>query len=199
MTRCAARRLLPATVAALAWLLPLAAPATAMAPVGPAEGVRAGDRAPTVTAGSVEATTQAPGRWTWPVPGRPPIAHPFQPPPAPWLPGHRGADLRAGPGTPVLAAGEGVVAFAGAVAGLPAVSVDHPGGLRTTYQPVVAVVRRGADVRRGQLLGRLSAAGSHCAPEACLHWGLRRGETYLDPLSLLGVDLRVRLLPIWGP
>jgi murein DD-endopeptidase MepM/ murein hydrolase activator NlpD len=127
------------------------------------------------------------------------VVRPFQPPPAPWLAGHRGVDLSGSAGSPVLAAGDGVVAFAGWVAGVPAVSVDHPGGLRTTYEPVVATVRRGADVRRGEVLGTLASAPSHCAPAACLHWGLRRGDSYLDPLSLLGVDLRVRLLPVWDP
>lgn len=130
---------------------------------------------------------------------RPPLLRPFQPPPAPWLPGHRGVDLGGAPASAVRAAGAGVVAFAGSVAGVPVVSVDHPGGLRTTYQPVVAEVRRGSAVRLGDVLGRLAAAPSHCAPLACLHWGLRRGDDYLDPLALVGVDLRVRLLPLWDP
>jgi hypothetical protein len=33
-----------------------------------------------------------------------------------------------------------------------------------------------------------------CPAAACLHWGLRRGEVYLDPMLLLG--FRVRLLPL---
>ena len=42
---------------------------------------------------------------------------------------------------------------------------------------------------------RLLADGhAGCTAEACLHWGLRRGEVYLDPLSLLRPP-RVRLLP----
>jgi murein DD-endopeptidase MepM/ murein hydrolase activator NlpD len=52
-------------------------------------------------------------------------------------------------------------------------------------------------VRRGDLLGMLSAGHAGCAAAACLHWGLRRGETYLDPLSLLRPP-RVRLLPLGG-
>jgi murein DD-endopeptidase MepM/ murein hydrolase activator NlpD len=79
------------------------------------------------------------------------------------------------------------------------VVVTHAGGLRTTYEPVVAAVSKGDQVVAGQVLGGLSAAGSHCLPAACLHWGLRRGETYLDPLALVGVNLQVRLLPVWGP
>jgi murein DD-endopeptidase MepM/ murein hydrolase activator NlpD len=76
------------------------------------------------------------------------------------------------------------------------VSVDHPGGLRTTYEPVVPAVSRGDPVAAGDVLGRLGGVGSHCVTTACLHWGLRRGGTYLDPLSLLPTG--VRLLPVWS-
>ena len=44
--------------------------------------------------------------------------------------------------------------------------------------------------------GTLELAGSHCFPRACLHWGWLRGETYLDPLGLVGAG-PVRLLPLW--
>jgi murein DD-endopeptidase MepM/ murein hydrolase activator NlpD len=98
----------------------------------------------------------------------------------------------------VLAAGPGTVAFAGRVAGRGVVSVDHEGGLRSTYEPVTPAVRRGAVVRAGDLLGTLEAFGSHCPPVACLHWGVRAGpDDYLDPLALLGAR-RVRLLPVLG-
>lgn len=35
----------------------------------------------------------------------------------------------------------------------------------------------------GEVLGTVEPTGSHCT--ACLHWGLLRGDVYLDPLSLL--------------
>src|ERR687885_774444 len=92
------------------------------------------------------------------------------------------------------AAGEGVVVFAGMVAGRPVVSVDHAGGLRTTYEPVDTVVGAGQPVARGAVLGTLAGGHAGCPVAACLHWGLRRGEVYLDPLSLLGAP-EVRLLP----
>ena len=88
------------------------------------------------------------------------------------------------------------MAFAGRVAGRGVVSVDHPDGLRTTYEPVAARVSRGDRVTRASVLGVLEPAPSHCGALACLHWGLRRGETYLDPLTLVGA-VRVRLLPVW--
>jgi murein DD-endopeptidase MepM/ murein hydrolase activator NlpD len=130
----------------------------------------------------------------WPVEGVPLVVRGFDPPAQPWLPGHRGVDLAAEPGASVLAAGPGRVRFAGRVAGRGVVSVDHAGGLRTTYEPVTAVVRAGDRVRTGDRLGTL-AAGHRGCPSGCLHWGLRRGEVYLDPLALLGLG-RVRLLPL---
>src|SRR5690625_3060988 len=64
--------------------------------------------------------------YDWPVAGDPPeVAHPFDPPPRPWLPGHRGVDLSAEDGAEVRAAGPGTVAFAGHVAGRPVVSIQH--------------------------------------------------------------------------
>ncbi len=153
--------------------------------------------------GPVEATAaptaERAGAGGWRLPLQPPAAvvAAFAPPAGPYAPGHRGVDLAAAPAARVLAAGAGVVAFAGRVAGHGVVSVDHAGGLRTTYQPVTPAVRRGDPVQAGQLLGLLAAAGSHCPPVACLHWGLRRGTTYLDPWGLLGA-VRVRLLPVWS-
>jgi hypothetical protein len=72
--------------------------------------------------------------------------------------------------------------------------------LRTTYEPVEASVARGDEVAAGEALGAVEPTGSHCA--GCLHWGLLRGEVYLDPLSLLPPWLLdggpSRLLPVLG-
>jgi murein DD-endopeptidase MepM/ murein hydrolase activator NlpD len=85
----------------------------------------------------------------------------------------------------VRAAGDGRVTFAGVVAGRGVVVVTHPGGLRTSYEPVDRRLGAGAPVRRGDPLGVLAPSPGHCSPASCLHWGLRRGTTYLDPLALL--------------
>jgi murein DD-endopeptidase MepM/ murein hydrolase activator NlpD len=71
------------------------------------------------------------------------------------------------------------------------------GSLRTTYEPVQATVRRGVRVAAGERIGLLQAGHPGCSEKACLHWGLLRGETYLDPLSRLG-ERPVRLLPLAG-
>jgi murein DD-endopeptidase MepM/ murein hydrolase activator NlpD len=83
------------------------------------------------------------------------------------------------------------------VAGRGVVTVLHPSGVRTTYEPVLPVVGVGTPVEGGDVLGTV-AAGGHCAPRPCLHWGALRGRDYLDPLLLLR-PVRVRLLPYGDP
>jgi murein DD-endopeptidase MepM/ murein hydrolase activator NlpD len=118
-----------------------------------------------------------------------PVVRGFEPPDGPYGAGHRGIDLDASPGTAVRAAEEGLVRHAGAVAGVTWVSVDHPDGLRTSYGPLTGLtVAAGDPVGRGDLLG-VVAATHHGAPERDrgLHLGVRRGDVYLDPLTLPGL------------
>jgi murein DD-endopeptidase MepM/ murein hydrolase activator NlpD len=110
--------------------------------------------------------------------------------------GHRGVDLAARSGAPVRSPGPGTVRFAGPVAGHGVVSVDV-GGLRFTYEPVLPAVHVGAHVRTGSALGALALGHPGCRATggaACLHWGVRDGTRYLDPLR--PVVVRVRLLPL---
>jgi murein DD-endopeptidase MepM/ murein hydrolase activator NlpD len=134
--------------------------------------------------------------WRWPLDGPPAVSRPFAPPAHRYAAGHRGADLPSAPGAPVRAAGDGVVAYAGLVAGRGVVVVVH-GDLRTTYEPVSAVVDVGAPVVAGEVVGVLEPGHLGCPALACLHWGLRRGEGYLDPVRLVAPG-PVRLLPVEG-
>ncbi|WP_426706323.1 M23 family metallopeptidase [Corynebacterium auriscanis] len=120
-----------------------------------------------------------------------------------WRPGHRGVDIKALPGDKVVASATGIVAFAGVVAGTPVVSVDHHSGVRTTYEPVRAVVRAGTKVRRGQVVGTL--ADTNKLPQTArrdpgLSWGAKAPGggsarwVYVDPMELLGPAV-VRLIP----
>ncbi|MEU9503285.1 M23 family metallopeptidase [Streptomyces sp. NPDC048196] len=149
------------------------------------------------------------GERAWPVAGPegigPTVLRGWDPPPAPWAAGHRGVDLSASVGATVRAAAPGQVAYAGTVAGrgVLTIEVSRSGRppLRTTYEPVRATVRKGQRVAAGQPVAVLQRGPFHCrAP--CLHWGLRRGKTYLDPLSLLPPSMRgggpSRLLPVFG-
>jgi murein DD-endopeptidase MepM/ murein hydrolase activator NlpD len=113
-------------------------------------------------------------------------------------------DLAAAPGTPVRAAAAGTVSFAGSVAGRGVVTVSLAGTgeppLRTTYEPVRPLVDEGTEVSAGQVVATVEPGASHCG--GCLHWGLRRGTSYLDPLSLLPPWMLrrapSRLLPVFG-
>src|ERR1700742_293144 len=83
------------------------------------------------------------GRLDWPLRPRPAVLRMFDAPSPNWTRGHRGVDLSGVPGKPVYAAAAGTVVFAGELAGRPLVSIAHPGGLRTTYEPVRPAVRPG--------------------------------------------------------
>ncbi|WP_411206576.1 M23 family metallopeptidase [Corynebacterium callunae] len=106
----------------------------------------------------------------------------FDKPAQNWLPGHRGVDLDLAIGDPVLAAGAGVIAFSGVVFGTPTISIDHPDGIRTTYQPVHSHVTVGQTVSRGEIIGTL---GHPTTAYPGLQWGAKVGEDYLNPISLL--------------
>lgn len=131
----------------------------------------------------------------WPLRPEPEVVADFDAPDSPYGAGHRGVDLLGRAGQQVHAALAGTVSFAGSLAGRGVVVVNH-GATRTTYEPVDAMVAVGDGVARGGVLGRLQVPGSHCFPRACLHWGWLEGETYLDPLRLVGAG-PVRLLPLW--
>ena len=142
------------------------------------------------------ATVQASSQWSWPLEAPHTVSRAFDRPAQNWLPGHRGVDLKAQTGQPALAAGSGIVTFAGTLAGKGVVVINH-GSFRTTYEPVQPVVSVGDRVTRGQEIGTLAGGASHCASSIhvrCLHWGLRRGNEYLNPLLL--ISGRIRLLPI---
>lgn len=145
------------------------------------------------------------GGRVWPLEGRPPVLRGWEPPATEYGRGHRGVDLGAGAGARVLAAATGRVSFAGGVAGRGVVVIELAGTgdppLRITYEPVRPLVTEGEEVAAGEVVAVMSEGPFHCA-SGCLHWGLRRAEAYLDPLSLLPPSaLRrgpSRLLPVAG-
>ena len=150
----------------------------------------AAEAAPSPGPGSAEG-------WIWPVRG--PVIRAFDPPEDPYGPGHRGIDIAAEPGTPVVAPADGVVTFAGQVGGHLFVTIDHGGDLRSTCSWVSALsVRAGDVVRAGQEIAR-TGWGHPGAPVPHLHFGVRSGEAYVDPMDHLGplsVVGLVRLAPL---
>jgi murein DD-endopeptidase MepM/ murein hydrolase activator NlpD len=138
-------------------------------------------------------------RLDWPLRPRPDVVRLFDAPSPNWNRGHRGVDLAGTPGQPVYAAAAGTVVFAGDLAGRPLVSIAHPGGLRTSYEPVDPSVRPGQLVAAGAALGVLQAGHHGCPVPA--HWGAMWGPAsradYVDPLGLLATT-PIRLKPTHG-
>ncbi len=131
-------------------------------------------------------SSAAPARiasWSWPLAPPHSLARPYLAPPTPYGSGHRGIDIRGADGSPVLAPADGVVHFAGFVVDRPVLSIEHPGGVLSSYEPVTTTLTAGDAVRRRQVVGTLLTG--HCAA-ACLHFGVRIDGEYLNPLLFLG-------------
>ncbi len=120
-----------------------------------------------------------------------PVVDPFRAPPNPYAAGNRGIEYATVPGTPVGAVADGVVTFAGPVAGTLHVTVLHADGIRTSYSFLDRVgVVVGQRVRRGQPVG---LAGGR------FHLGARTGpRRYIDPAQLWSGRWRARLVPVGG-
>ena len=183
---------------ALSLLAPLAAgpPPAATTVTAATADVTVMDAASSATLSAADPRNPAPRPlYGWPTGAPADVLQGFDPPAVVWGPGHRGVDLALPAGSPVLAAGDGTVAFAGVVAGRPVVSIDHADGVRTTYEPVEASVATGDVVARGQTIGTLRAGHRSDGADA-LHWGARTGpKTYINPLRLLRPAV-IRLKPL---
>lgn len=131
----------------------------------------------------------------WAPPLRPVhVVRAFTAPAGTYGPGHRGVDFAARAGTEVLAPVDGVITYAGGLAGRPLVALNRR-GFRVDLEPVEPSVRVGDFVLRGEVVGHL-VSGTHC-PRTCLHWGVREPHgRYINPLTLLRG--RVHLLPVFG-
>jgi Peptidase family M23 len=122
----------------------------------------------------------------------------FEAPQSDYGRGHRGIDYEVAPGSAVRASAAGTVTFAGNVAGTGAVSIEHAGGLSTTYSMLEAVyVRAGERVDAGRWIG--TAARSHPGEVQGLHLGVKLFGRYVDPESFLGpldVGRAIHLAPM---
>ena len=151
---------------------------------------------PAIATGSGSAATSAAGGWTWPVVG--PVIQAFDPPETPYGSGHRGIDIAAEVGTTIVAPADGTVSFAGPIGGYLFVTIDHGGGLSSTYSWLSAkLIRKGDRVLHDQPIA-LTGWGHPGAPIPHLHLGVKLDGAYVDPLSYLGpVSLAsfVRLAP----
>lgn len=114
------------------------------------------------------------GVWVEPVAA--PVVDGYRPPAHIGAPGNRGWEYRTEPGATVVAAGAGVVVFAGPIGGSDYVSIQHPDGRRTTYSHVASItVEVGDAVSAGE---PIATSGER------LHFGVRVGQEYRDPAGL---------------
>ena len=171
-----------------------------MAPSGEAMSARSAPSGGAVTAGVPAAPSPAAANpsWGWPLSPRPAVLRAFDPPDKPWMSGHRGVDLGAThDGVPVTSPEAGTVSFVGVVVDRPVITIDHGDGLRSSFEPVESDLKAGAVVAKGDAIGTLRPG--HCGTGACVHWGVRRGDGYVNPLEFV-MDLRPSiLLPADGP
>ena len=88
--------------------------------------------------------------------------------------------------------------FAGRLVDRPVVSIAHPGGLRTSYEPVEAVVRAGQRVTAGTVLGDVGTGSPGCGAPACTgaRCGVLRHGRITSTRSGLVVTTPVRLKPL---
>ena len=158
----------PLRLAALLLLPASLAPAGEPLPFGPAYSVQQAEH----PMAAVNVPAAAAPSWQWPLAPRPQVLRDFDPPPKPWLSGHRGVDLGAmADGAQVTSPAAGTVSFVGMVVDRPVITLDHGDGLRSSFEPVASTL----------------AAGSPVAA------GVRRGEEYVDPLQFV-MDLRPSVL-----
>ena len=197
-------RMLPSPVATIGVMLLLVAPNIWM----PTGAVIASAAANTAIGGSetgprtVNAANAATvGTWDWPLAAPQTLLRPYIAPATPYSAGHRGIDIEAHGTeetllTAVTAPASGTVHFAGFVADRPVLSIRHPGGVISSFEPVTTALVIGDAVRAGQQIGTLEVG--HCS-SLCLHFGVRIDGGYVSPLLFLGGVPRAVPLPTRFP
>jgi len=104
---------------------------------------------------------------------------------------HTGLDLAADPDASVLSPVDGEVSFVGRVpaseGSMLAVTLRTGDGLLVSLMPLAATsLTAGSRLTAGDVVGALAASGDGSSAEPHLHIGVRHGESYVDPLPILG-------------
>jgi murein DD-endopeptidase MepM/ murein hydrolase activator NlpD len=106
---------------------------------------------------------------------------------------HGGLDIVNIPGTPIKAAGDGIVKFAqeGGGRGL-FVEIQHKFGFSSQYLHLSAIhVDAGDVVHKGQIIGRLGTTGRSTGPH--LHYEVRVNNVPIDPAPFITLDRVTKL------
>ena len=111
---------------------------------------------------------------------------------------HSGADFRSQPGTPVLAAGNGVVVFTGWYYGYGnMIDIDHGGGVVTRYAHLSRIeTKKDATIRAGEQIGRVGMTGRTTGPH--LHFEVRLDQRPVSPVTAMTVANLQRQSPAAG-
>lgn len=113
------------------------------------------------------------------------VTAPFDP--GPGYEGHWGIDYQGDNDGLVEAAAGGTVIFSGRVVDNLAVTIDHGGGLWTSYSYLGHVtVLRGDEVGRGTVVGTVGGDPG----QGDVHLSVRIDGDYIDPLRVLGCQAR---------
>lgn len=151
-----------------------------------------------VGSSSSTAVTAPSNIWGWPTYPHAPVVTAFEKPAQRWSPGHRGVDLGMHDDA-VLAPQDGTVVFSGKVVDRTVITIEHPDGKRSSFEPVASPLPRGAAVRKGEKIAQVDSQIHHCSVR-CVHWGVREGKgkdaEYINPMSLLRNEEPSVLLPI---
>lgn len=98
---------------------------------------------------------------------------------------HYGVDFSAASGTPVYAAGEGVISFAGVKGGYgKVIEINHSSGIRTLYahlSKIGKISKTGVRVRQGTYIGNVGSTGLSTGPH--LHFGVYKNNKPINPLG----------------
>ena len=101
---------------------------------------------------------------------------------------HAGVDWAAPTGTPIVAAGNGTIAYAGDASGYGnVVYIDHAGGIQSRYAHMSAFadgIKTGGTVTAGTLIGYVGTTGRSTGPH--LHFEVHLNGVPVDPLTLGG-------------
>jgi hypothetical protein len=103
--------------------------------------------------------------------------------------GHRGIDLPAQIGDPVLSPASGQISFSGKVGYRNVVSIRFGNSFTASLEPVCSDLVEGTQVLMGEVIGIVCEPDLkylwHCE-QTCLHFGTRSDAGYFSPLALIG-------------
>jgi murein DD-endopeptidase MepM/ murein hydrolase activator NlpD len=111
---------------------------------------------------------------------------------------HSGTDYRGKPGTPIVAAGDGVVTFAGRMGGYGnMVEIDHGGGVITRYAHMRKIeTQKNAAITAGERIGQVGATGRATGPH--LHFEVRLDGAPVSAITAMSVAALQRDVPMLG-